>query len=226
MNSLLSLKENMFLKIKDKKSISIYRCLKIENIEVEGYQLSSRYHLQSEKNYKKAILEVKKDQNNNISISLYKSIEQIDYDLSLIANLGSETIIYKNNNRHETETQYQIIRNNSQKDSYFKYIEDYSLIDDKIYNTKDANGNLYSIFKKVSPLKIKYLNRIDLFWEYRNILNNKLHIELSKSKNSIIFYQKTDIRRDHIQIINESYHIAKDYKSYDDLKSKYHIYLE
>ena len=74
MNNLLSLRKNMFLKIKDKKSNLLYRCLSVKDIEVEGYQYSLRYDLQSEINYKKAILEVKKDQENKVIIAKLEKV--------------------------------------------------------------------------------------------------------------------------------------------------------
>ncbi len=226
MNNLLSLKENMFLKIKDKKSNLLYRCLNIKDIEVEGYKYSLRYYLQSEKNYKEAILEVKKDYENSITISLYNLIEKVNFNLALLSSLGSETIIYKNIKDHKVENKYQIIKNNLQKERYFKYIihkDEYLYEDYQEYHTEDSFGNSYSMFKKVSPLKIISNQKTNLFWEYKNILNNRLHIEVIQSKKEILFYQSKSIRRDNIKIIHESNYKYKDYNNNDDLKTKYHI---
>ncbi len=228
MNNLLSLRENMFLKIKDKKSNSLYRCLCIKDVEVEGYQYSLRYDLQSEINYKKAILEVKKDQENSITISLYNLIEKVNFNLALLSSLGSETIIYKNIKDQKIDNKYQIIQNSIQKEEYFKYLihkEEYSYKDYQDYYTEDSFGNSYSMFKKVSPLKITSNKKTDLFWEYKNILNNQLHIEVTHSKKEILFYQSKSIRRDNIKIVHDSNYKYKDYKNNDDLKSKYHTYI-
>ena len=111
MDSLLSLKENMFLKIENKHYNSLYKCFGIENIKLEGYKYSSRYYLQSEKNQKKIILEVKKDKRHNIIISSYHTIEKVDFNTALLSTLGSETIFYKSKNMrsHRPVTQYKCI---------------------------------------------------------------------------------------------------------------------
>ncbi len=228
MNNLLSLRENMFLKIKDKKSNSLYRCLSIENIEIKEYQYAIRYHLQSEKNYKEAILEVRKDQENNITISLHTLIEKVDFNLQLLSNLGSETIIYKNLNTHKVETKYQIIQNSRQEERYFKYIihkNEYQYENYKDYYIEDANGNLYSMLKKVTPSQVTSNKKTYLFWEYKNIIDNRLRIEIINPQKEIIFYQTRVLKRYNIKIIYNNSPEYKDYKNKDDLKTKYQTHV-
>jgi hypothetical protein len=200
----LSLKKDQFieLKISPKSKKELYICQKISNFTDAQDSIACRYHLVREENKKEIYLEVKKDRALNYQLFYYEIVQEMEYNPSFLALIGTSTIGYNKPDEIQTaQTIYNRIPKKGETTMSIKHLvtED-ELPENPIEDgySKDGNGNWYFMTKKSEGTLKKFDNNLKKrSWEYKHE-RNRLLIEMQTDKNSfknITIYEGHEIAR-------------------------------
>jgi len=191
----LSLKENDRIRLNSE----LFICKNITNFTDAQNSLASRYELLS-KVGKTIWLEVKKDRALNYQLFYYEKVQQLDYDPSFLALVGTQTLGYTNPKKESLfQTVYDRIPKKGEVVMPIKHLvsEDELPINPKENGYyKDANGNWYFMTKRSEGTVKRFEDSLKIrSWEYKN-KHDRLLIEMRDRKNITIYEGKEIARRD------------------------------
>lgn len=213
MRGLLALEKEMFIEINYKNKKSLFKCEDIISYENRANFPATRYLLSDEDNH--YILDVQKDSMQNISMTCYQLIEEMDFDLNFLSLVGTSPLGYHNPKIPNID--YVLY------DKVDKYHDEYEMI--KFMVTKeelpkkpkesgyhqDGNGNWYFMTKRTNGALQKFEDDYKLTWEYKQEKDERLLIEMQAFKNVqeyiyhqplIYIYEGKSLHRRDIKIIH------------------------
>lgn len=204
----LSLKENDSLQLNailnsPKES---FICKEVLNFTDAQNSKACRYKLISKLDYKEIWLEVKKDRAHNYQLFYYKKVEELEYDPSFLALVGTQSIGYFSPN---SNTKEQVIYNRIPKKGEIVMPIKHLVSEDELPNDplengyfKDGNNNWYFMTKRSEGTLKNFSNKLKKrSWEYK-YEQNRLLIEMQDFDNTlkdIIIYEGKEIERRNIE---------------------------
>jgi hypothetical protein len=200
----LSLEKNSHiqLSIHENELKKLYICLDSVNFADASNSNACRYQLVRVGDGKEVWLEVKKDRALNYQLFYYEKVEELEYDPSFLALVGSSTIGYHNPNIKSTK---QVVYNRIQKRGEVVMPVKHLVSEDELPKNpyengyyKDGNDNWYFMTKKSEGTLKKFDNNLQKrSWEYKNN-QSRLLIEMKDLNNSltdIVIYEGKEIAR-------------------------------
>lgn len=183
-----------------------YSCNNIVNFTDAQGSIACRYQLIDELNQKEIWLEVKKDRGHNYQLFSYEKVQEMEYDPSFLALVGTPSIEYHSPREKDTS---QAIYNRVQKKGEIvmpvKHIilqEDLPKEPNENGYYKDGNGNWYFMTKRSEGTLKRFDNNLKKrSWEYRHE-HNRLLIEMQDENNAltnITIYEGYEIQRKNLK---------------------------
>lgn len=191
-------------------------CQHVENFHDANNSFACRYQLKSELNDKNICLEVKKDRAHNYQMFYYEIIEEVSYNPTFLALLGSTTIGYNNPYTQDDEQIiYNIIPRHGERLISIKHIvtkDELPINPKEIGYNKDANNNWYFMANQSEGSVKKFANgNKQRSWEYKNN-QDRLLIEIQNDcdiySNIMIYEGKEISRRDLRKIEAKEWELA------------------
>ncbi len=196
----LSLEKHSHIKLKE----VLYGCHSILNFTDAQGSYACRYQLLRESDNKEIWLEVKKDRAHNYQLFYYEKVQELEYNPSFLALVGTSTIGYHNPNETE-QTIYNRIPKKGETIMPIKHLVSEDELPENPeaegYN-KDGNGNWYFMTRRSEgTLKNFGSNLKKRSWEYKNE-QTRLLIEMQDENNAftdIIIYEGREIERKNLK---------------------------
>jgi hypothetical protein len=200
----ISIKKDDYLELStDTKMVKeLYICKNVENFSDAQKSPACRYKLIREYDDREIYLEIKKDRAHNYQLFCYEKVEELDYNPTFLALLGSTTIGYVNPHiEDEDQVIYNIIPKKGEVVMPIKHI----VTSDELppnpremgYN-KDANENWYFMTNRSEGTVKKFDDSLQKrSWEYKNN-QDRLLIEMNDGDNiysNITIYEGKEIAR-------------------------------
>jgi len=198
----LALEKNHFIELKISQNMKkeLYICQNISNFRDSQNSLATRYELLRKEDNKEIYLEVKKDRALNYQLFYYEVVQEMEYNPSFMALIGTSTIGYNPPDaKHASQVIYNRISKKGEDTMPIKYIVEDSEIpanpsQEGYY--KDGHGNWYFMTKKSKGTLKEFDNNLKKrSWEYKNN-QNRLLIEVENQDNIIIYEGREIARRD------------------------------
>jgi hypothetical protein len=188
--------------IESKKEL--YICQKILNFTDAQGSVACRYQLLRDDDDKEIWLEVKKDRAHNYQLFYYEKVQELEYNPSFLALVGTSTIGYHNPNDKE-QTTYNRIPKKGETIMPIKHLVSEDELpespEEEGYN-KDGNGNWYFMTKRSEgTLKNFDNNSKKRSWEYKH-QHNRLLIEMQDENNTftdITIYEGRELERKNLK---------------------------
>ena len=190
------------LSFSSKSEKEIYVCQEILNFTDAQGSYACRYQLSLKSDGKEIWLEVKKDRAHNYQLFYYKKVQELEYNPSFLALVGTSTIGYNNPNKiNQEQTVYNRIPKKGEMIMPIKHLVSEDELPDNPnengYN-QDGNGNWYFMTKRSEGTLKKFDNNLKKrSWEYKH-KQNRLLIEMQDVNNTltdITIYEGKEIER-------------------------------
>ncbi len=204
----LSLKENDNLQLSTilNSPKESFICEEVLNFTDAQNSEACRYKLISKLDYKEIWLEVKKDRAHNYQLFYYKKVEELEYDPSFLALVGTQSIGYFSPN---SNTKEQVIYSRISKKGEIVMPIKHLVSEDELPSNplengyfKDGNDNWYFMTKRSEGTLKNFSNKLKKrSWEYK-YEQNRLLIEMQDFDNTlknIIIYEGKEIERKNIE---------------------------
>ncbi len=204
----LSLTENDHLQLSP-NSNSIkesFICKQVLNFTDAQNSKACRYQLLSILDKKEIWIEVKKDRAHNYQLFYYKKVEELEYDPSFLALVGTQSIGYFSpNSNNKEQIVYDRIPKKGELVMPIKHlVSEDELPDNPLENgySKDGNKNWYFMTKRSEGTLKNFSNKLrKRSWEYK-FEQNRLLIEMQDLGNTlkdITIYEGQEIERRQIK---------------------------
>ncbi len=179
-----------------------YSCQNIINFTDAQGSVACRYQLIRTFDQKEIWLEVKKDRALNYQLFSYEKVQEMEYDPSFLALVGTSTIGYHNpSEKHAPQTVYNRIHKKGETVMPVKHlVSEDELPEDPIENGyyKDGNGNWYFMTKRSEGTLKRFDNNLKKrSWEYKH-QHDRLLIEMQDDNDTltgITIYEGKEIER-------------------------------
>ena len=200
----INLEKNSHIELNREKKL--YICKNILTFTDATGAHACRYQLIDEKTNEEIWLEVKKDRALNYQLFYYKQVEQIEYNPTFLALVGSSTIGYQNPHR---EKEKQVIYNRIIKKGEIIMPIKHLVSEDELPTNpnshgyyKDGNDNWYFMTRKSEGTVKRFDNNLKKrSWEYK-YKQTRLLIEMADFNDTltdITIYEGKEITRKDIK---------------------------
>ena len=194
----LSLNKNDRLQLN--KTDDVYICNKILNFTDAQKSIACRYQLLRKFDEKEIWLEVKKDRAQNYQLFYYEKVEEMEYNPSFLALVGTQTIGY-----HSPNNKKQVVYNRVPKKGELVMPIKHLVSEDELPENPeengyflDANNNWYFLTKRSEGTLKNFNNNLKKrSWEYKHD-HSRLLIEMKDFNNSltdITIYEGRELAR-------------------------------
>ncbi|HIP01965.1 MAG TPA: hypothetical protein EYH01_05460 [Campylobacterales bacterium] len=190
-----------------KSEKKLYICQQILNFTDAQASVACRYQLLRKSDEKEIWLEVKKDRAHNYQLFYYEKVQELEYNPSFLALVGTSTIGYQNPNETE-QTIYNRIPKKGESIMPIKHLVSEDELPENPKEegySKDGNGNWYFMTRRSEgTLKNFGSNLKKRSWEYKNE-QTRLLIEMQDENNAltdIIIYEGREIERKNLKKIS------------------------
>lgn len=216
MSGLLVLEKDMLLQMQTNHSDhnAIFKCIDVITFENAQNYRSTRYLLEKEGEH--YILDVQKDSMQNITLTCYQLIEEMDFDLNFLSLVGTSPLGYHNPKMPNIDyILYEKVEKLHQDEETIKFMvtqEELPKDPEEMGYYQDGNGHWYFMTKRVKGSLLKFEEDYKLSWEYKQEKNERLLIELEAFTNmqeyiqkqpTIYIYEGQSLQRRDIKILSK-----------------------
>jgi hypothetical protein len=198
----ISIEKDDYIELRIQNSLvrEIYVCIECEEFTDAQNSPACRYKMVRTFDNDEIWLEVKKDRAHNYQLFYYEKVEELDYNPTFLALLGSTTIGYNAPaTKKDEQIIYNIIHKKGEQLKPIKHIVDADELPENpnahgYY--KDANENWYFMTKQSNGSVKTFHNQQKRSWEYKNS-NDRLLIEMQEGDiySDISIYEGQEIAR-------------------------------
>jgi len=194
MQGMLSLKKDMKIEIntKRKEGKSIFTCKDVILFENAQNYSSSRYLLSNEK--ETFMLDVQKDVMQNISLTYYKLIEEMAFDLNFLSLVGTSPLGYHNPNIPNIDyVLYEKLESHYEDTEVIKFMvsEDELPQDpESMGYHQDGNGHWYFMSERSKGALLKFEDDYKLSWVYKQEKDERLLRRRVTQRTAVSFWHR------------------------------------